>query len=264
MAMRRCEKSVSLFFILQAQLLFAEPLPPSVASNGLASNILQQVLASSIPPSYEKRDNWGKTVMVYDGIQVERGKNGLPEYRKHKSPAPHGLWKRYVVTIPDPARCVRAEILHITAPENKSVNFAVRVTVDFDVYVELKSYSNGFKLLSVAAEAEGQVVMELDCVATLKPTGLPILPDIEIEPTVTDTRLSLPHFRLKRIGKVKGDLAKEIGDGIRGAIRDRVREEGPRVAREANRAIAKAAKEGKLTISPAKGIADSIPTFGAN
>jgi hypothetical protein len=210
-----------------------------------------QVLATSIvrdqiPLEHEDTRKWGSTKEVFDGWHVKA--DGLKVYTKRKwKSVNHGTWKRYRITQIDPEENIVVRIEDIREVGAGKVAFRVELKSKVNAYARLQTWKRGVRLASVSVDADADILLTADCVlgSRLDPTHLP--PDIILQPEITDATLTLQRFEVNRISKVGGDVAEELGRGLRKILETKIEEKRPKIVSKINAKIAKS--EDKLRFS---------------
>ena len=210
-----------------------------------------QVLATSIvrdqiPEQYVDTRKWGQTKKVFDGWHVKA--DGLKVYTKRKwKDANHGVWKRYRITQIQPEKNIVVRINNIRELNEGRVAFTVELTSRVNAYARLQNWRRGIRLASISVDANADILLTADCVlgTKLDPSHLP--PDVILQPEITDANLTLRRFEVDRISKVGGDVAEELGRGLRKVLENQIERKRPKIVNKINAKIAKS--EDKLRFS---------------
>lgn len=210
-----------------------------------------QVLATAIvrdqiPMEHDDTRKWGSTKEVFDGWHLKA--DGLKVYTKRKwKTVNHGTWKRYRITQIDPEENILVRIEDVREIEDGKVAFRVELKSRVNAYARLQNWRRGVRLASVSIDADADVLLSADCVlgSRLDPTHLP--PDIILQPEILDATLTLRRFEVNRIGKVGGDVAEELGRGLRKILEKKIEDKRPKIVSKINTKIAK--REDKLRFS---------------
>lgn len=216
------------------------------------SALLKRVLLAELPKVHEESDDWGKQAKIFDGLKAE-GKGKKFRLAGKTKLVNHGTWKRSKLVFTDPERQIDVEIRDLRGVDRNRVAFELVTTLSFQGEAETKTYSNGLQLFGVTARADATVCVRLACEVAfwLDPAGLGST--LRVEPTIRQCSLELVAFDLNRLGpSIKGDLAHELGDDLRGHIRKLMRKNEAKVREKANEAIGKSMARGDLSFSPAK------------
>ena len=210
-----------------------------------------QVLATTIvrdqvPVEHVDTRKWGMTKKVFDGWHVKA--DGLKVYTKRKwKEVNHGSWKRYRITQIDPEENIVVRVHDIRELGEGRVAFQIEMTSRVNAYARLQNWKRGVRLASVSIDANADILLTADCVlgTRLDPTHLP--PDVILQPEITDATLTLRRFEVNRISKVGGDVAEELGRGLRKVLKKKIEEKRPKIVKKINAKIAKS--EDKLRFS---------------
>jgi hypothetical protein len=223
------------------------------------SRLIQQSVIAHLPREYEDRSQWGMTVPV-DPLLRSQERRTRVRVGDHDE-WPHGLWKRLKLWMDDPARDLHIEVQDFRRLDDGKRRLTVAATAAGHAERERKRWRYGVPHLGFTVDADGVVTATFDCEVdvTLDNTTFP--PGIRVEPKVTACRLELREFVLRRIGPVSGDAVRELGDELRDLVAALVRSYEPRAKELANRAIAKALKNGKGTFS-AGALLNAVPAKG--
>ena len=210
-----------------------------------------QVLATTIvrdqiPLEHVDSRKWGKTKKVFDGWHVKA--NGLRVYTKRKwKEVNHGSWKRYRITQIDPEENIVVRVDDIRELDEGRVAFRIEMTSRVNAYARLQNWKRGVRLASISVDANADILLTADCIlgTKLDPTHLP--PDVILQPEITDATLTLRRFEMNRISKVGGDVAEELGRGLRKVLEKKIEDKRPKIVKKINAKIAKS--EDKLRFS---------------
>jgi len=220
------------------------------AGNGVAPEIISQIaarlIADAIPREYERSKDWGRTRHITTGLRSSGNFFDFDIHRR-KSPVNHGVWKKYRVTLVEPAKnlVVRIDNLRTTAPGRLALTLLV--TAKLHGWARAKVYDRGIHLIALETEADTTVRLWLDTEITIESASTKsYLPGIAIRPVVTAARLYLDDFRLTRISDLRGALAHELGDALRHVIQEEL--SGPKLVAKLNHSIQK--RRDRLEITP--------------
>jgi hypothetical protein len=218
---------------------------PSV--NESLSNLAQRVVLDSIPRHFEEQKDWGKTTKVVNGLRLKDDGDGL-KIRKHTKEVKDGLWKQYQAELIDPEHQlqIRVENLRQTAAGHSA--FQIFLSARLRGEARLEQWKDGIKLFNVDAQADSKIEVRLDCemASDWKPGGL--LGQFRVEPKVTGAQIQLAEFELKKLSKIEGWPAREIGENLKATIARKLHAEEPKLVEKANKAIQK--RQDRLRFSP--------------
>lgn len=230
---------------------------PANLPGGLNKEVIEQLgrklLLDAIPRSVEEKKNWGK--------QVERPALGRKQRRQAESTGQevptklvnHGTWRQYAAVVIEPEKRLGFRLENLRLSMDQTLHFRVIVGLPLFVKAELQQWIHGLRLLGVTAEADAGLEATLDCQVRVQLTsGSGFLPELAIEPKVTNSELRLREFRLRRIGDIGGKVAHELGDEAKKWLDLLIRNQGNKIADKANQAIQRKADKGKIVVSATK------------
>ena len=220
----------------------------STQQHGTQRNLIKELLIASLPPVYEDKPNWGKTVRIFNGLKW-RGKGLRIRVEKQKKEVNHGLWEHYRIRLKDPLNDLRVEILDFRHVGGDEFTFRVYLAVRLDSYAHWIQWSNGVKLFSVDAEADAIIQWWLDCKMRIRVTGPSWLPEVALEPRVVDSELKMYAFRLRKFGHLRGGMARGLGRGLQRAIGRMIARNERKAGEATNVALAKSIRAGKFRFS---------------
>jgi hypothetical protein len=245
-----------IFFVMGISLTFAWS-PPSHAQQGSAPKSEQDLASEEtareatkwivwlannhLPRHYDNTKNWGtqKTAFRQEGLKLET--------KRRWKDVNHGNWTKYHIEIRDPEKSFNIAIRDIkTLPDGK-VQFAANIKAPLDIQGRLSVWQYDVQVISLNADAEADVEVDLVCQVAVRLHPLTFPPDILLQPEVISSEMKLNYFRLNRLSQVGGPMAKRLGEGMELFLRQKVEEEGSELTLKINRAIEK--RRDRLRIS---------------
>ena len=223
---------------------------PSIKEHPSWSEVVRAVLLTAIPHQYEDWKRWGMTNEIFDGVGVQqRGLNIRLTERKRK--VKHGAWHKYKVELIDPAQSLKLLIEHIRPQGSGQFLFDVRMASRLRCRADFEHWMLGIKglNLSTVSEADVEVVAHCELMIRTEFTQKSLLPDLIIEPRVQRVELFLRNLRVNRIGEIRGDIAKAIGEMARHDLENLIQAQEGRVVQKANEAIEKKRNSLRLSAS---------------
>jgi hypothetical protein len=237
--------------IAMAAELPSEPVPPAgqagrekvapaagLDASPMLSGFLEQIVRSQLQEEYVDDDDWGKTRRVTVGHKI----NGKPfrwELQPRKKVVNDGLWEKYAVRLVDPNDHLDVRVHRLELQGGKLV-FAISLSAKLNGDARLERWRQGIKILNAHIEAVAHVDVELAGDVTIRlTTGNGSLPAVAIEPVLTDLDIKLKKFKLKRISKLDGMLAHELGDGLKDTIQRELNRREPKIIDKLNKSIDK-------------------------
>ena len=205
------------------------------------SDLARVILLTAIPDRYEDRKHWGKSREIFDGLQIQqRGFDiRLAERRRRVN---DGLWYKFTLRFPNPEQNASILITNVETHGIGKFSFALHVALKkIQVYSQFEQWILGVKGLNSDMESEVEVHMTAQVqmeIHSERREGS-ILPDFRLDPIIRGVRLTLVDVNTRRIGRVGGDIAEELGDSSRQFLEDLIHSQEARVLKKANEAIQK-------------------------
>jgi hypothetical protein len=159
----------------------------------------------------------------------------------------HGTWRMYRITLVDPEHRFRARLANVHSAGSGRIAFDAVVIARLHCYARLAQWESGVQLIALSTDAEADVELTLSCRAGVRFDMADILPAIVIEPEVTGANLKLTSFRVRRISKLDGALAHELGKSLRGVLARKIESKRGKMVERINSQINK--NEDKLRFS---------------
>jgi hypothetical protein len=204
-------------------------------------DLAESLIADALPRSYSDARHWGTQKHFTKGLKFER--DGLKlETRRRKELVNHGTWKRYDVWIAQGQR-LDLDVSDVRTFDDGRVTFRLTASGPVKGRVELQQWERGIRLVGISADVEARVRLTLDVEAALSTRQGVLLPTVAVAPKVTAAAADLADFRLRRIGELRGPLAKELGDAAEPTLRREVAGQNQKIAEKINKSIAKRADD---------------------
>jgi hypothetical protein len=240
---------VCLAFIVQRGVGAGMP-PPSeapVPDNESLSRLAQRIVLENLPKQFEDQRDWGHTTRVVNGLHLKEEGDRL-KIEKHTKEVKNGIWKQYRISAVDPEHELQVRIANLRQTDSSHSAFQVLLSAKLHAEGRWEQWKDGIKLLNVNAEADCRIEARLDCEMAIdwKPSGL--LGQFSIEPRVTGARLELIDFDLKKLSKIEGRLAHELGERLKDTLAKKLHAEEPKLVDKLNKAIEK--RQDRLRFSP--------------
>jgi hypothetical protein len=234
--------------------LHARALPPGKlpATSDSLSAAVRELLIDCLPEEFEDHDDWGQTKRVVSGLKF-RTHGGKLQVEKRTKEVRHGLWKKYHAALVDPTRQLQLRIANLRRESGDRTTFSVFLSARLEGEARVERWRQGVKMLNFMTQAESTIEARLDCQLSARLVSGKYLAGIELKPTVTAVSLRLADFDLKRVSKIDGSAAHELGNGLRDTIQHTLRDQEPKVLLKLNEAIAK--RQSSLRLSPEEWIA---------
>ncbi len=220
---------------------------PAAADTAVTSELalaFTDLIRDAIPDKYAREKDWGRTKRITTGLRAE-GSGLRWRLTRRKKHVPHGVWKRYRVSLIEPEQNLRLRIENLRNVGPGRAAMSLLLSTKLHGWAQAKIYNRGIHVVAITGEADTRVDLKLDCEVAIRMESNELLPDIVVEPVVHDARVKLHGFRLQRLGELRGPVAKELSSGLRRIIEDEL--EPRKLTRKLNRAIDK--KRDRLRLS---------------
>ena len=180
------------------------------------SETIRAVLLTAVPHQYEDKSRWGKTNEMFDGFRVrQRGFDIRVDERKKR--VNNGAWQRFKVELINPRQNLKLLIGDFKPNGLNRYRFDVLLSSQMRCRGDFEHWMMGVKGLNVTVESEAEVEIRASCQLALRTefTGKSFIPDLILEPRVSNVSLRLTDLEVRRIGEIRGDLAEGIGASSR-------------------------------------------------
>jgi hypothetical protein len=225
------------------------PEPKKLSPNQALAAFAKEIIISSMPPQYEKREHWGDQKEITSGYVWKHRDGGWHLDRETKK-VNDGLWRAVEVRMENPEQNLQVRLTKPRAAEEGRTAFSVFLTAKLQLDARQEQWRIGIKGLNF--HAQGEVVMEvrLDLEIGMAPVPGASFGTIEIQPHVNAVGLRLVDLRLTRLDAIHGDLARELGNAVEDIIGGEIHKQEPKVRDKINAEIEK--NKSKLQFSPAQ------------
>jgi hypothetical protein len=219
--------------------------PQPNASDALATT-LSQLIREAIPLAYDKQKDWGATREITVGYRVD-GKPFHYHVHRRKKYVEHGVWKHYKLRVVEPDKNLRVRLRDLRPVAPGRVAFTLELESKLDAWARAKVYHYGVHVIALEVEGDLQMRLQIHGEIALQATVVSGAAAIAAHPVVTDAKLSLDEFRIRRVSDARGPIVRELSDGVRAIVEDELN--GPQLTAKLNRAIEK--KRDELIFAPA-------------
>ena len=216
--------------------------------------LLKALVAEAIGDGYEDTKNWGRTREVIGGVDIEpRPGRFAPRISKHKIEVRDGFWRRYRVDLLDPERDLDVRIDNLQAVAPGVTDFTIHIALRARITAQVEHWIRGVKGFNAEVISDAGIVVDAACRITIRSEFVPgsFLPDVVLEPEVREIKARLTDLDTHQIGRLRGDLVEEIGNGSRRVIDELLQRREDQLVAKANRKIAE--NRDKLRFSPGSG-----------
>ena len=233
--------SLLLLFSLASMPLCTAQEPVNHVNASLA-NAFARLIEQSIPRTYEKRKDWGKTKNITVGVRNK----GIKLYRR-KKPVKHGTWKHYKLSLIEPEKKLAVRIENLHAAKDGRIGFTLEIQSQFDLWARAKVYQYGVQLIALEIVGDAAIDLQLECEVGMKFQTQDGSVGMALDPLVVDARLDITALHLDRISNAKGPLVREFGEELPRWIEHEL--SGPHLVAKLNKAIDKKRDRLELSVS---------------
>jgi hypothetical protein len=208
--------------------------------NALAGAIRGYLVQNLSPVLYETSPGWGHTKRVVSGVTWKGKPIPLRPEVRHADKK-DGTWRRTRVTAPNLADTLVFDLRSVHELEPGHIGFDVFLSFDTRIDYLEQRWRDGVKLFDGSTRARLRVKLTLACEvsARLEP-GKALLPDAVIQFRVVRSDLRYDNFVVEHAPGFGGELAKVLGDAVKGGLRRWDPALEPELIARANAAIVKA------------------------
>lgn len=228
---------------------------PEIATPQMVS-WLEQMVRDNLPETYEDNRKWNLQKEVWDGVRVWREDNRLETKRKKKL-VNSGTWTRYTITFVEPEQNLHIQFHRLEPLPDGKIAFTVTVDATLDVFGRLSQWVRDVQLISLSANADAQCRLTLEGTVAIQMNILKLPPDVMIRPEVTNARVDLTYYNVRRISQIGGEFAQALGNGLRKTLDDKIEDMNGKLAGKINAQLAK--KSDRLSFSGQDWLQTKLP-----
>jgi hypothetical protein len=199
--------------------LGAIPLNTGGSLESLSGSLRGHLVRTLPPVLYQGSPGWGHTARVANGIKWRgQGLHVHPEVQYALKN--DGTWRQVQLTAENLADTLVFDLRNLQHPEPGRMTFDVFVSFDARIDVRQQNWESGVRLYDGSVRAKGRVRLLLHCEASarLEP-GKKLLPDAVLRLHVVKADAGFDNFKVEHVAGVGGELAKVLGDAVRGGLR---------------------------------------------
>jgi hypothetical protein len=213
-------------------------------ANVALANSLATLVRHAIPQVTDKKEDWGATRNVTVGVEIEGKPFHWHRHRRTKA-VNHGTWKHYTVRLVEPDKNLVVQVKNLQALPDGRFAFTLHLEAPLEAWGRAKVYQYGVHLISLEMEGDAKLRLEVDGQVGVRMHAADGGPGASVEPVITDARLNLDEFHIRRVSNAHGPLVRQLSDGVRRLVEDEL--DGPPLTAKLNRAIEK--KRDRLSYS---------------
>lgn len=217
---------------------------------------LTKLIRDNLPPTYEDDRKWGKTKEVWNGVRLRREGLKIETERRIRT-VNTGSWTRYKIRLVDPDRLLHVQFDRLEPLENGDISFRVVTDCTLDIFGRLSQWVRDVQVISLSANADAVCRLTLEGTVAVRMNMFKFPPDLAIKPHVDVANVELVHYRVRRISQVGGDFAKVLGNGLRGAVDEKIENFNGKLVDKINRQLDK--KADKLSFSSQDWLKSKLP-----
>jgi hypothetical protein len=230
---------------LAAPTAWAQSLAPAIdPSRAKLAAQISQLLEDAIPVNYDKRQDWGAQTEMVVGLRTE-GSGLHTKIHRRKKMVDHGVWKHYRLRVVEPEQNLSVQLTRLEPIAPGRVGFTLRIDAKLDAWARAKIYQYGVHLIALEVEGDMRMILDLSGEIGLQVAAANGSPGMSVDPRVTEARLNLEEFHLRRVSEARGPIVKGLSGGIRRLVKEEAN--GPQLVEKLNRAIDK--KRDRLVFS---------------
>jgi hypothetical protein len=225
---------------------FAATGAPDQSQQMIAAS-LSRLIENAIPLEYDKQKDWGATKSIDAGWNIE-GKPFHWHALKREHNVNHGVWKHYKLKLVEPEKNLHVKLATLRPLSAGRVAFTLNIETTIDAWARAKVYEYGVHLIALEMESDMQVAIAIDGEVGVAMRSSDQGMTLALEPIVTNSRLEIRNFHLRRVSNARGPIVHELGEGVSRLVQDELN--GPKLTEKLNRAIEK--KRDRLAFRPAE------------
>ena len=209
---------------------------------------LTDLVREHLPHEYEKKKNWGKTERRVSGLSVRLDDGQIKTHRKFAE-MNDGRWTLYRVKLADPEEQFEVQVSRMEELPDGRVAMDLAAVARLDVLGRQSLWTRGVQVFSFSAEADAKVRLtaHAEIATRLDPTVFP--PDVHLAPTITEAKLDILDFKLRRLSRADGPLVHSLSDSVREVLEDKLAEDNEKLVAKLNKSIAKQQSKLKLSLA---------------
>ena len=239
---------VGAFLVGASDRSFADS-PAQAATEQSLSDLVRRTILDNLPREFAGDNDWGQQKKVASGLKFQTS-GGRLRISKRTKEVNDGLWTNYRVTLVDPTQNLRIQIAQLRRVGPGRVAFQLFLSAQLGGEARYERWRRGIKMLNFKVDAQSTVEAALDCEVGFRLVPGSFWRDLVIEPKIKSVKLALVDIDLRRVSKIDGAAAEELGDQLRHALDRDLRNRQDEIATKLNEALQK--NPDKLRFSTAK------------
>lgn len=229
-----------------ASAVWGQQTPAIDPSRAKLAASISQLLEDAVPVNYDKRKDWGAQTEMVVGLRTE-GSGLHTKIHRRKKMVDHGVWKHYRLRVVEPEQNLSVQLTRLEPIAGGRVGFTLRIDAKLDAWARAKIYQYGVHIIALEVEGDMRMILDLSGEIGLQIATVNGSPGMTVDPRVTEARLQLEEFHIRRVSEARGPIVKELSGGVRRLVEEEAN--GPQLVEKLNRAIDK--KRDRLVFSTA-------------
>lgn len=196
--------------------------------------LIRQEILDGLKSEYQSQHHWGQQIESKE-VRV-RGKWSDLRLEKTTKEVNDGLWQRFVTTLVEPEENLQTRVEQIRSTAD-GVAFSLLAQAKVSGRGQFERWRKGIRLFDVSTDADATVKARIECQVAIRREPGHLVDDVVLDPRVTAIELELIDLDLKRVGKLGGDVSRELGDALRPTIAEELVRCEPHIVECANQSI---------------------------
>lgn len=223
--------------------------PPIDAGQKIDALITKMVL-QNIPHQFREDKDWGGQQSRWNGVDVAMDGLKIKTHRKKKM-VNHGTWKKYEVSLLNPAQQFFISIKNMRESDEGKINMDVHIAANLKIDGRQAKWVKGVQIFNVSVDGKTKIelVTTIQLRSLMDMTKFP--PDLVFRPQATAVKISIKDFRIDRISKVGGEVTQQVSRLAHRSIEDRLKSEEAKMIQKINEQFDDNAEKFRLSMHDA-------------
>lgn len=210
--------------------------------------LINDLAREHIPHQYSKTKDWGQQAERWDGLHIQL-KDFQLKTKRRKKLVNHGTWKKYSAELADAPQSLKFRLNSIEKDDRDRIAVRLSVIADLKLFGRIAEWVKGVQLFSISVQATATVQLDLHLTLATRLDFSHIPPDLHLDPVIQGADLTVTQFQIQRISKVGGEVAQQVGRGVRQVLDDKIEEYEAKLVSKMNASIAKKKDSLKLSVA---------------
>ncbi len=224
--------------------------PQNVDAGEKIDALITKIVLKNIPHEFKEEKDWGGQEPRWNGVNIRRDGLKIRTNRKKKM-VNHGTWKKYHVSLLNPEEQFLISVKNMREAEDGKMAFDVYVAANLKIDGRQAKWVKGVQLYNVSVDGKTKVNLKatIELRTLMDVTKFP--PDLVFRPEAKAVEISVKDFRIDRISKVGGEVAQQVTQIARGAIKGRLEKEEAKTVKKLNTEFTNNADKLRLSLHDA-------------